>query len=582
MNTLKYFIWGYQRHFYVSAQTAAKAVFDIIDKRLQPKVFLIGVLQEQKPDSCQVCVEPEDCGYLPEHFEGVLERANHFNAIDPENDIYHSHPRAQLDHERALKAKALRDAILSTFRTSDEYYGISTFCSLPVLVEGYYVSIILQLSREALLSRYSLVKYTNETHREFPISLTDATIMQFFIECSDALSKSNPGAKSEIHKRKPDEIIRAAGELLMLVPSFAAGIGYGSHYNACNVISSMRYEGGEGAGTMLIARRGHPNIKVVLELTLPIRLNESRAIRKLLEISSDGLSLLSDSEVIFGLGQIIGSYNDRQEDLFCIRFTKYYTWELEHDGHTLMRVAYAQPQMLESSLHKEQFSDCVSRILPTTSQSDMEQLWDIVKSAMEQSHGTIVIISPEAESEAIRLESQCIRVKPTKLTPQLIRMVSSIDGAVLIDQTATCFALGVILDGLATANGNSSRGARYNSAIRYVETKGQNHCVAVVVSADGMVDLVPDLMPRVRRSDLNKPIDKLHEIALMNEVDPKEFYTAMNSLKSYQFYLSQKMCDEINDLRQKIQARIKNEGIQILYYDFVESEEMDDSYFIDE
>jgi DNA integrity scanning protein DisA with diadenylate cyclase activity len=73
-------------------------------------------------------------------------------------------------------------------------------------------------------------------------------------------------------------------------------------------------------------------------------------------------------------------------------------------------------------------------------------------------------------------------------------MITAIDGAVLIDPTTTCYAIGVILDGLASNKGTPSRGARYNSAIRYVETC-KYPCLAIIVSEDGSIDLVPDLMP---------------------------------------------------------------------------------------
>jgi hypothetical protein len=47
----------------------------------------------------------------------------------------------------------------------------------------------------------------------------------------------------------------------------------------------------------------------------------------------------------------------------------------------------------------------------------------------------------------------------------------------------------VILDGKASGRGTSTRGARYNSAIRYVETSPYP-CLAIVVSEDGMVNII--------------------------------------------------------------------------------------------
>jgi DNA integrity scanning protein DisA with diadenylate cyclase activity len=75
------------------------------------------------------------------------------------------------------------------------------------------------------------------------------------------------------------------------------------------------------------------------------------------------------------------------------------------------------------------------------------------------------------------------------MTPSVLRLVTNIDGAVLIDPRGTCFAIGAILDGLATERGDSSRGSRYNSALRYVET-ARYPTLAIVVSEDGYIDLL--------------------------------------------------------------------------------------------
>ena len=47
----------------------------------------------------------------------------------------------------------------------------------------------------------------------------------------------------------------------------------------------------------------------------------------------------------------------------------------------------------------------------------------------------------------------------------------------------------MILDGRASGRGDSARGARYNSALRYVESS-DHPCLAVVVSEDGLVDVI--------------------------------------------------------------------------------------------
>jgi DNA integrity scanning protein DisA with diadenylate cyclase activity len=110
---------------------------------------------------------------------------------------------------------------------------------------------------------------------------------------------------------------------------------------------------------------------------------------------------------------------------------------------------------------------------------------------MTQPHGTMIVVSERAAEEAARLASQCTRIDPVVLGDDMVRRVTSIDGAVLLDAEGRCHAVGVILDGRATEKGRPARGARYNSAQRYVSDAG---CptIAVVVSEDGRVDVLPE------------------------------------------------------------------------------------------
>ena len=77
--------------------------------------------------------------------------------------------------------------------------------------------------------------------------------------------------------------------------------------------------------------------------------------------------------------------------------------------------------------------------------------------------------------------------------------------AVLLDPQGACHAVGVILDGTARSDCTPSRGSRDNSAIRYVGSTDTPR-LAVVVSDDGTVDVVPLLRPRIRPSAIESTI----------------------------------------------------------------------------
>lgn len=451
-------MWGYQSQFQILAQSAAEGIFNRLDKTLSPRVFLIGVLVEDKEDRYPICIEPEDYGYDLEILTSVKESAQHLEALDEERQILFSDPVAEENHKRWIKSRALKKAIEQVIDRQYESRKVVSFCSWPELVEGYRVSVVLQLDREAFNSHYSLVKdIVDDLHAA--TSLLDATVTEYLRECAKELDKPNPGDSFRTFDRDPVEIIRAAGKLLMYTPANAGGEPHGLHglFDTCNTISSLRYEGAEGVGKMLIARRGHPNIKVSLSLTSPVQMREFRAVRKLLEMASSEMSLLSDSGYIYGLGQTVGVYDQRAEDLFSVNFAKHYTWELLHAERMLMRVIYGQPELLRMPIDKEKFKKDVHRIFPDIDSREVDRLWEVVVEATRQKHGTIVVVSSGAQTEAKRLEKQSTNIEPIQLTPEIVQMITAIDGAVLIDPTTTCYAVGVILDGLASNKGAPSR-----------------------------------------------------------------------------------------------------------------------------
>ncbi|MCE2482358.1 MAG: hypothetical protein J4F33_05610, partial [Alphaproteobacteria bacterium] len=57
-----------------------------------------------------------------------------------------------------------------------------------------------------------------------------------------------------------------------------------------------------------------------------------------------------------------------------------------------------------------------------------------------------------------------------------------------------CHAIGVILDGVASSECTPSRGARYNSGIRYIDSSS-NLRLAVIVSDDRTVDVITIQLP---------------------------------------------------------------------------------------
>ncbi len=88
-------MWGYQRHFLSSVEHRAREIFELLQPKAEFGVFLVGILTEPQPDSHPICLEPEECGFLPSDFEKVEEYFKVFEKLDPEYGRFHTHPKAQ-------------------------------------------------------------------------------------------------------------------------------------------------------------------------------------------------------------------------------------------------------------------------------------------------------------------------------------------------------------------------------------------------------------------------------------------------------------------------------------------------------
>src|SRR2546423_4216973 len=129
-----------------------------------------------------------------------------------------------------------------------------------------------------------------------------------------------------------------------------------------------------------------------------------------------------------------------------------------------------------------------------------------------------------------------MRIAPIKLSRALIRSITAIDGAVLMDQKGVCHAVGAILDGLATPAGDAARGARFNSSLRYVSGKAE--CMAVVVSEDGSVEWIPTPLPHLARKELNRVSEQVEELLARDELEESKTRHVLQWLRNHEFYLS--------------------------------------------
>ena len=488
-------LWPYQAQFQQAAQTMANGIFETLDKELQPRVLLLSLRPDDStpPDACWLGETPEAADYDLTMFGDVHARSQR---LQTQGNWILAERTDQMPEEQVQRRYAGYILWLAAQEILDErdqkQTSYQSFAGWPVLINDRLVLTLLQLSRKALRRQPALRPnryYT--TGRPVVHSLVYAAMIRFNEELAKSLAEPEPGAGLLLRPRETDEVIRAAGKLFMETPAQDLGISRteAKLFATLNTISSLRYEGLEGVGKLVLARRHHPNLEEVFALTCPTPIGDYRAVRKLLEMTTPDVSLLADGENVYALGRQVGPYDASREDLFVISFVTHYAWEFQHAGKVLMRTHYGQPSLAVARLNRSEFRRELRRTFDLTAAEKVERLWEVAVEASRQKHGTLLVITTEALAEADRLKLQCTLVEPVPLTPLITRLVTAIDGAVLLDPEAYCYSIGVILDGTATGRGNSTRGARYNSAIRYVQSSPYP-CLAIVVSEDGMVDVL--------------------------------------------------------------------------------------------
>jgi len=437
-------------------------IFNRLDRGLNPTVNIITINQADNKLELEV---------LPEYHEV--------------NDLIYN--------KENLIQKSIEDQEFSElgniiFREYDESNKIEGFNS-SIAEDGNFMFFVrIGLNRPVFKSHH-ILKSKSYT------SLVEASLKQVINEISQRNPLVLDNMDFELFNYK-ETLRRSANNLIAssIDQSIVLNI-----FDQINDISSLYYENNASTGRIVFIdykniKEGHENIDEILLLAQKVSLYNTRLIRKLLEMCKSGIALLSDGKYVYGICRIIGKYNEKLENIFVIDFLDLYEWNFMYDKNTLIKVNHNEIYLPQNEVSYLEFKLRLKELFPEIKSKNINRLFLIMNKALEQKNGTMLVISRNAKSEINRLKSQGFLVQPKVLTPDIVKKITSIDGAVLMDTTCVCYGIGVILDGMATTNGDTSRGARYNSAIRYVETIKNNEdysdCLAIVISEDGYVDLV--------------------------------------------------------------------------------------------
>jgi hypothetical protein len=584
--SITYFMWGYQQHFRVTLESHAERVLKELAPDLKPEALLVGVhVSEGK--GFDVCVEPEDGKWPLDLFNDLKIRIDELYTAHPRQGMFYTHGPTMDRMPGQMRSDATRDALQERMSIYDDAAGRISFCGLPGRVSHkavgeYDVVPILQFDR-SVFEKYRRLKKTTvgEGHDTFPVvpSLIDAVIEIILRDARRDFRNDDPGSLiDDEFRRDTTDILRQAARQLMARVGWVNGDVMGLHglFEICSTIASLRHESSESVGGLVLARADHPSVTPIVRFRQPIRLRNPNWTRKVLELTSDGLYLLCDTVGIYGLGTV-GAYDGESEDLFLVEFTGFHQWDLRHGSDILMRSSFGVPGLPAARFDRARFIENLRQRFPEMTETAAEAIWANVDTAAEQKKGATVMISRNAAAEAARLSGQATAIEPKALTPALVRQLTAIDGALLLDISGECHAIGVIFDGQATAEGDPARGSRFNSALRYMNSSN-GAALAVVISEDRSFDVLPLLRRRVRKSEVDAAVADLRRISETGDID--KFPEARERLQRFRFYFSAEQCASINeDLEKLKETVISARQIWVMMSDFEPNPEMTDDYF---
>lgn len=218
-----------------------------------------------------------------------------------------------------------------------------------------------------------------------------------------------------------------------------------------------------------------------------IKAGNLRMVRKLLEISNEnGIDILAekintpDGKTAYAVQALLNATDDSDDvEQIYIKFKGYMHWSLTIGKREVLIYYHGEYQLGYAKEGENYLEDIIKLQKDNKLEQEVKRLCDMNRAIPVESN---LKYNKTEEGENGWHKAAFLGI-------------SNMDGALILDFDGNCKAISCIVDGKAVIPGRVERGARLNSIENYVGSKKKGICIGIVISEDGMVNILHNKNP---------------------------------------------------------------------------------------
>ena len=219
-----------------------------------------------------------------------------------------------------------------------------------------------------------------------------------------------------------------------------------------------------------------------------IKAGNLRMVRKLLEISNEnGIDILAekintpDGKTAYAVQALLNATDDSDDvEQIYIKFKGYMHWSLTIGKMEVLIYYHGEYQLGYAKEGENYLEDIIKLQKDNKLEQEVKRLCDMNRAIPVESN---LKYNKTEEGENGWHKAAFLGI-------------SNMDGTLILDFDGNCKAISCIVDGKAVIPGRVERGARLNSIENYVGSKKKGICIGIVISEDGMVNILHNKNPK--------------------------------------------------------------------------------------